>query len=443
MQILRQSTEVIVRVGPFVDVGDGFTPQTDITLGGNEAELLKAASVEVDISGRTWAATTNCRGWYDLTLTTDDTDTIGILTVVIQDDSDCLPVFRDFQVLEEAAYDSLYKSSAVALATGVALSTAQDDIDTIAVDVAGLDGAAMKGTDNAALADKVLAYTQLLARSDEYINSDRLTELNEINANEGSGAGNYDNEADSQRGISDVVVSNNSVVDTIAIDVAGLDGAAMRGTDSAALAAVCTEARLAELAAANLPTDVAAIPTTPMRGTDDAAIATKQDTMETTLNAIPTTPMRGTDDAALASKQDTMETTLGSIPTTPMRGTDDANTTTPPTADAIKTALEADGSKLDHLHETTEDDAGVRRFTENALEEAPAGGGGGDATIANQTSIINILEADWSVDITTTPWQIVGKIKGTATELIRKDLFDTNGNNVTSTTGAIGRHTEP
>lgn len=35
----------------------------------------------------------------------------------------------------------------------------------------------------------------------------------------------------------------------------------MRGTDSAALASVCTEARLAELDAANLPTDIADIPT--------------------------------------------------------------------------------------------------------------------------------------------------------------------------------------
>ncbi|MBE3117123.1 MAG: hypothetical protein IMZ50_00015, partial [Candidatus Atribacteria bacterium] len=47
----------------------------------------------------------------------------------------------------------------------------------------------------------------------------------------------------------------------------------MRGTDNAALASVCTEARLAELAAANLPADIAAIPTTPMRGTDNAALA--------------------------------------------------------------------------------------------------------------------------------------------------------------------------
>lgn len=36
---------------------------------------------------------------------------------------------------------------------------------------------------------------------------------------------------------------------------------AMRGTDNAALASVCTEARLSELDAANLPTDIAAVPT--------------------------------------------------------------------------------------------------------------------------------------------------------------------------------------
>ncbi|MBM4035641.1 MAG: hypothetical protein FJ291_28200 [Planctomycetes bacterium] len=46
------------------------------------------------------------------------------------------------------------------------------------------------------------------------------------------------------------------------------------------------------------------------------------------------------------------------------------------TAAAVKAAIEADGAKLDHLWETTEDDGGVRRFTANALEQAPTGGGG-------------------------------------------------------------------
>ena len=53
-----------------------------------------------------------------------------------------------------------------------------------------------------------------------------------------------------------------------------------RGTDNAALASVCTEVRLAELAAANLPTDIDAILAdvtgiagAAMRGTDSAALA--------------------------------------------------------------------------------------------------------------------------------------------------------------------------
>lgn len=50
-----------------------------------------------------------------------------------------------------------------------------------------------------------------------------------------------------------------AILDIIAADVVNLDGAAMRGTDSAALASVCTEGRLAELDAANLPAVIDAI----------------------------------------------------------------------------------------------------------------------------------------------------------------------------------------
>ncbi len=58
-----------------------------------------------------------------------------------------------------------------------------------------------------------------------------------------------------------------------------------------------------------------------------------------------------------------------------------------PTVGEIRTEMETNGGKLDHLWETTEDDSGVRRFTENALEEAPSGTGG-DATEAKQDTII-------------------------------------------------------
>ena len=51
-----------------------------------------------------------------------------------------------------------------------------------------------------------------------------------------------------------------------------------------------------------------------------------------------------------------------------------SNVATPPTASQIKDALEADGSKLDHVWDLTEDDGGTRRLTANALALAPTGG---------------------------------------------------------------------
>lgn len=124
MQILRQSTQIKVRVGPFLDATDGVTPETGVTLGSaDQAEALKNdGAATVDISGATWAAVTGCDGWYDLTLTTSHTDTVGLLTIVVQDSSLCTAVFKDFMVMEEATFDYLYASSAVG-ERGSALST--------------------------------------------------------------------------------------------------------------------------------------------------------------------------------------------------------------------------------------------------------------------------------------------------------------------------------
>lgn len=111
MQELKVSTEIKVRIGPFVDVSDGFTPQTDITLGGDTAEALKHnGAATVDISGATWAAVTGAAGWYDLTLTTALTDTLGQLTIVVQDNSDCLPVSCHFMVTTANYWNSKYST---------------------------------------------------------------------------------------------------------------------------------------------------------------------------------------------------------------------------------------------------------------------------------------------------------------------------------------------
>lgn len=163
--LLKQSTQVDVRIGPFVDVGDGFTPETGVALStADEAELLKAdGAATVDISGATWAAVTGADGWYDLTLTTSHTDTVGELVVVVQDDSVCLPVFQRFQVVEEATYDFLYASGATPVAdinaecdtalsdydaaTGTELAAVDTKIDTIDTVVDGIQSDLDNGTD--------------------------------------------------------------------------------------------------------------------------------------------------------------------------------------------------------------------------------------------------------------------------------------------------------
>ena len=109
MVYLKADTAATVRVGPFVDATDGVTPETGVTLSGAaQAELLKEGNgATVDISGATWAAITGVGGWYDLSLTTSHTDTLGGLTIIVQDESVCLPVFVRCVVLQANVYDSL------------------------------------------------------------------------------------------------------------------------------------------------------------------------------------------------------------------------------------------------------------------------------------------------------------------------------------------------
>lgn len=106
-------------MGKFVDVTDGLTPETGIVLSGltgagEQAEVMKAGGgASIAIDGNTFTAVTGADGYYDLTLGTGDTDTVGDLTVAISDDDVTLPVEATFTVLEEVVYDKMYKAAAV------------------------------------------------------------------------------------------------------------------------------------------------------------------------------------------------------------------------------------------------------------------------------------------------------------------------------------------
>lgn len=113
MLILKQSTAIDIRMGPFVDATDGVTPETGITLGAaDQAEVLKANGAATVAMAGTFAAVTGSDGWYDYTASTSDTNTVGEVVFVVQDSSACLPVFVRGFVLEEAIYDSLFGASA-------------------------------------------------------------------------------------------------------------------------------------------------------------------------------------------------------------------------------------------------------------------------------------------------------------------------------------------
>lgn len=102
---LRQSTSVDVGIGPFVDSIDGFTPKTALTITQPDIRLKK--------NGGAWAQknaaqtlTHEENGWYEVTLDTTDTNTLGILIVAIAE-SGALPVWKEYMVVPANAYDAM------------------------------------------------------------------------------------------------------------------------------------------------------------------------------------------------------------------------------------------------------------------------------------------------------------------------------------------------
>ncbi len=180
MRELKQSTQIVVRIGPFVDVADGATPETTVALAtADQTELLKAnGAATVDISAATWTAVTGADGWYDLTLTAADTDTLGQLAVVVQDVSLSLPVFAYFEVVQTAYYDAKYGTGAlkanVTEIGGVAQSAtdlkhfadtgydpATGKVEAVKVndDMRGTDGAILSANSPANFADLAITAT--------------------------------------------------------------------------------------------------------------------------------------------------------------------------------------------------------------------------------------------------------------------------------------------
>lgn len=118
---LKQSTAVTLKIGPFVDETDGFTAETLLTIsqadvrlsknGGNMAQKNEASS-----------ATHDEIGIYDCPLDTTDTNTLGLLDVMIHE-SGARPVRQSYMVVPAQIWDSMVGGS-----------------DTLAVDISEING---------------------------------------------------------------------------------------------------------------------------------------------------------------------------------------------------------------------------------------------------------------------------------------------------------------
>lgn len=106
MSLLKQSTSVTLRIGPFLDKTDGVTEETALGLAATDVQISKAGGAFANKSDAT-APAHDSDGWYSCVLNATDTGTVGRLVVKVHDSTTHLPVWHEFMVLPANAYDSL------------------------------------------------------------------------------------------------------------------------------------------------------------------------------------------------------------------------------------------------------------------------------------------------------------------------------------------------
>ena len=267
-RLLKQSTAITLRYGPFVDSTDGVTAETGLTISQADVRLSKAGGAFAQKNDAT-AGTHDENGWYSLPLNTTDTGTLGSLSVAINE-TGALPVWEHFIVVPANVFDSLVSGSDN-LNTGIAESVT-GAVGSVTGAVGSVTGAV--GSVSAAVVTDAASRTASKATGFAVAGDAMTLAADAIKAVSYDESTAFPLKSDDS-GSTQIARTgaDGDTLETISDEVALIPTTAMRGTDSAALASVCTETRLSELDAANLPSDVGAIPTTPMRGTDGANTA--------------------------------------------------------------------------------------------------------------------------------------------------------------------------
>lgn len=131
MPFLRQSTAQTVRFGPCLDIADGVTEETALTLAQADMRLSKdgGAFAQKSAAGN---ATHDSDGWYSTSLSTTDTATVGELLLNVHQPANMLPIWLRWWVLEEDVYDDLFGAAAPGYSTQAEVAT--EILDALTVD---------------------------------------------------------------------------------------------------------------------------------------------------------------------------------------------------------------------------------------------------------------------------------------------------------------------
>lgn len=105
MILLRQSTAVTEKLGPFVNDGDGVTPETGLTIAQGDILLSKNGG-SLTQTHNAAGAPHDAIGYYGAPFDTTDTDTLGRLKVAIYVGG-ALHVWDNYMVITQQAWDSL------------------------------------------------------------------------------------------------------------------------------------------------------------------------------------------------------------------------------------------------------------------------------------------------------------------------------------------------
>jgi len=271
VQFLKHNAAATIMFGPFVDKTDGVTLKTDATTitdidhATTGIFLSKAGAAAAIRHQNVTASVADAYGMMKVTLDTTDLNALGTLDVLFAKAATYLPVHKVFMVVPASVYDAMFEHPVHDLSGmnfddrlpvpqfdtmspgdlmanvyrwdgGRVSNPATEGVpDASVINWKGATAPAMTGDAfarlgapaGASIAADLLVIDNFVDDLETRITEARLSELD---------AGTPGKMA--------------YVADVIAVDVAGLDGAAMRGTDSAALASVCTEGRLSELDAA-------------------------------------------------------------------------------------------------------------------------------------------------------------------------------------------------